>query len=65
MSRMNLPVDEEGMVDDQFLDEYLFAILVLSPWFADIVNYLVLVKFPPNLSCKEERKIIRKSSPFT
>eukprot|EP00253_Pinus_taeda_P005392 PITA_05392 len=35
LSRVNLPTGEEGMVDDQILDEYLFAILVLSPWFAE------------------------------
>lgn len=42
LSRMNLPVGEEGMVDDQLLDEHLFSISVLSPWFADIEKYLVL-----------------------
>ena len=47
------------------LDELLFAILVLSPWFADIANYLVLVKFWPHLSSKEKNKIMRKSAPFT
>ena len=29
------------MVDDQLPDEHLFTILVLSPWFANITNYLV------------------------
>jgi len=41
LSRIDLPGGEEGMVDDQMPDEYLFAISVLSPWFADIANYLV------------------------
>ena len=41
LSRMNLPVGEEGMVDDQLQDKHLFAILVPSPWFADMTNYLV------------------------
>ena len=63
LSRMNLPVGEEGMVDDQFLDEHLFTILVLSPWFADIANYLVLVQFPSNLPSREKSKIIRKVPP--
>ena len=53
------------MVDDQLLDEHLFVISVLSPWFADIENYLVSTQFPPNLSSKEKRKIVRKSAPFT
>eukprot|EP00253_Pinus_taeda_P022155 PITA_22155 len=53
------------MVDDQLPDEHHFAISVLSPWFADIENYLVPIHFPLNLSSKEKRKIIRKSTPFT
>jgi len=60
-----LPIDEEGMVDDNLLDEHLFTISVLSPWFANIANYLVYAQFPPNLSSKEKIKIIRKSAPFT
>jgi hypothetical protein len=42
-----------------------FAISVLSPWFADIANYLVSAQFPPHLSSKEKSKIVRKSAPFT
>ena len=53
------------MVDDQLLDEHLFAISVLSPWFVNIENYLVSAQFPPNLSSKEKSKIVRKSAPFT
>eukprot|EP00253_Pinus_taeda_P010299 PITA_10299 len=63
--RLYLPVGEEGMVDDQMPDEHLFSILVLSPWFADIANYLVSAQFPPHLSSKEKSKIVRKSAPFT
>ena len=47
------------------LDEHLFAISVLFPWFADIANYLVSAQFPPHLSSKEKSKIVRKSAPFT
>eukprot|EP00253_Pinus_taeda_P022971 PITA_22971 len=39
--RLDLPAGKEGMVDDQMPDEHLFAISVLSSWFADIANYLV------------------------
>lgn len=53
------------MVDDQLLAEHLFPISILSPWFADITNYLVSPKFPPNLPSKEESRIIRKSASFT
>lgn len=56
---------EEGMVNDQLPDQHLFSILVLSPWFVDIENYLVLAQFLPHLSSKEKCKIMRKSAPFT
>ena len=65
LSRLDLPAGEEGTVDDQMPDEHLFAISVLSPWFADIANYLVSAQFPPHLSSKEKSKIVRKSAPFT
>ena len=65
LSRVNLPTGDEGMVDDQMQNENLFSILVLSPWFADIANYLVSTQFPPHLSSKEKSKIVRKSTPFT
>ena len=65
LSRLDLPVGEEGAVDDQMLDEHLFAISVLSPSFADIANYLVAAQFPPHLSSKQKSRIVRKSTPFT
>ena len=65
LSRLDLPAGEKGTVDDQMLDEHVFAISVLSPWFSDIVNYLVSAQFPPHLSSREKRKIVRKSVPFT
>eukprot|EP00253_Pinus_taeda_P027432 PITA_27432 len=65
LSRLDLPTSEEGTVDDQMPDEHLFAISVLSPWFANIANYLVSAQFPPHLSSKEKSKIVRKSAPFT
>jgi len=65
LSRLTLPACNEEIVDDQLPDEHLFAILVLSPWFSDIENYLVAGRFPPNLSSKEKSKIVRKIYPFT
>jgi len=52
LSRLDLPAGEEGMVDDQIPDEHLFAILVLSPLFSDIENYLVSAQLLPHLSSK-------------
>eukprot|EP00253_Pinus_taeda_P027084 PITA_27084 len=65
LSRLDLPAGEEGTVDDQMPDEHLFSISILSPWFADIANYLVSAQFPLHLSSKEKSKIVRKSAPFT
>eukprot|EP00253_Pinus_taeda_P008589 PITA_08589 len=65
LSRLDFPVGEEGMVDDQMPDEHLFSIPVLSPSFANIANYLASAQFPPYLSSKEKSKIVRKSAPFT
>lgn len=65
LSRLDLPAGEEGVVDDQLPNEHMFAISVLSPWFADIANYLVLAQFPPHLCSKEKSKIMRKNAPFT
>eukprot|EP00253_Pinus_taeda_P033420 PITA_33420 len=53
------------MVDDQMPNEHMFSISVLSPWFADIENYLVSAQFPTHLSSKEKSKIVRISAPFT
>eukprot|EP00253_Pinus_taeda_P031587 PITA_31587 len=65
MNKPDVNAREDGMVDDQMPDEHLFAISVLSPWFADIANYLVSAQFPPHLSSREKSKIIRKSASFT
>ena len=65
LSRLTLSIGDEGMVDDQLPNEHLFAILVLSPLFADIENYLVSAQFPLNFSSKEKREIVSKSAPFT
>jgi len=62
---LTLLAGEEGNVDDQLPDEHLFVISVLSPWFADIENYLISPQFPPNLSFNEKSRIIRKGAPFT
>eukprot|EP00253_Pinus_taeda_P030152 PITA_30152 len=65
LSRVNLTASEEETMDDQMPDEHLFAISVLSPWFADIANYLVSAQFPQHLSSKEKSRIVRKSASFT
>jgi len=65
LSMLSLLVGYEGMIDDKNLDECLFFISVLSPWFSNIDNYLVAARFPPNMSSREKCIIVRKISPFT
>ena len=52
-------------MDDQLPDEHLFSISTISPWFADIANYLVAGRLPPNISFRERSRIIKKSAPLT
>lgn len=41
---------EEMPLNDEFLDENLLFVNHTVPWFADIVNYLVLGGFPEDLN---------------
>lgn len=45
-------------VKHNFLNQYLFAVSIKSPWFADITNYLATRKLPSYLSPWEKRKVI-------
>ena len=49
LSRINNNGENLPIVDN-FLDEHLFAISTLTPWYADIANYLVAGNFPYHLS---------------
>ena len=49
-----ISTDESLPVDDVFLDEHLYAISTNVPWFEDIANYLVSVKFPGHVTPKEK-----------
>ncbi|PIN01369.1 DNA-directed DNA polymerase [Handroanthus impetiginosus] len=42
---------------DSFPDEYLFSVQKASPWYADIVNYLVTKSLPKDLSRTQRDKI--------
>ena len=52
-------------VEDQFPDEYLFAVSTQTPWFADIANYLVSGKFPSIMNARDKRKIINDSARYS
>jgi len=49
-------------IQDDFPDEVLLALTAMKgmfpePWFADIVNYLVVSAIPPSLSKSERTKL--------
>lgn len=52
-------------VEDNFPDEYLFAVSTKSPWFADIANYLATWKLPSYLSPREKKKVIQISAYYS
>ena len=52
-------------VDDNFLDEHIFAISTNTQWYANIANYLAIGEVPRHLSYKEQRKIIHKSARYS
>lgn len=61
---MPKPVDAPA-VEDQFLDEHLFAITIKTPWYADVVNCLVVGKLPKHLTPNERKQIVQRSTRFS
>jgi len=57
LSRLDNPV-ETTPINDDFLDEHIFAMSTYYSWFSDIANYLVTGKTPPKFSTREKWNII-------
>lgn len=57
--------DELILVQYNFPDENLFVVSTISPWFADITNYLSKGKFPTHLSSQENKRIIKLSASYS
>ena len=51
-------------VSDNFYDEHLFSILVITPWYANIANYLSSGKLPPSFSSKEKKRILKQRAKY-
>ena len=52
----NFPsLEEEEVYEDTFVDEHIFLILTLDPWYRDIIVYLQTMKVPTHLSWDEQR----------
>ena len=61
LSRLNNS-SEVVPVSDNFPDEHLFVTSVITPWYADIANYLSSGKLPPSMTTKEKKRIIKQSA---
>ena len=49
LSRIPRSIDAAA-VEDQFPNEHLFGVVVQTPWYADVANYLVAGKLPKHLT---------------
>ena len=49
-----LSLKEEEVYEDTFVDEHIFLISNLDPWYGDIIVYLQMLKVPTHLS-RDER----------
>ena len=45
--------EEEEVYEDTFVDEHIFLISTLEPWYGDIIIYLQTLKVPTHLSWDE------------
>lgn len=52
-------------LEDNFPNEYIFAISIRSSWFVDIANYLATGKLPSSLSPREKRKVIQTIASYS
>ena len=46
--------EEEEVYEDTFVDEHIFLISTLDPWYGDIIVYLQTLKVPTHLSWDEQ-----------
>lgn len=56
---------EVVQVEGSFPDEHLLAISVLTPWYADLANYLSTRKVSPSFSSKEKKRLIKQSARYS
>ena len=51
--------DQKVPIDDNFRDEKLLAVeKVATPWYADIINFLVSNKMPPDYNHHQKKKFL-------
>ena len=47
---MNAEKEKKNEIEENFPDEQLFLLIVQTPWYANIVNYLTCGVMPPEFS---------------
>ena len=50
-------LDKEEVHEDSLVDEHIFLISNLDPWYGDIIVYLQTLKVPTHLSWDERRRL--------
>lgn len=48
---------ESSYFDDEFLDQHLFSVQQVAPWYANIVNYFITQELPTDLPRVKKEKI--------
>ena len=56
--------EEEESCEDTFVDEHIFLISTLDPWYGDITIYLQTLKVPTHLSQDEGRRLCHVSTNY-
>ena len=56
--------EEEEVYEDTFVDEHIFLMSTLDPWYGDIIIYLQTLKVPTQLSWDERRRLCHVSKNY-
>ena len=65
LSRIHHDDNDTTLIDDAFLDEHLFHIVVQTSWYADIANYIAANRIPAHFSYKERKLLVEKNFHFS
>ena len=62
---LDFPKEAEELVcEDTFIDEHIFLISTLDPWYGDVIIYLQTLKVPTHLSWDERRRLHHVSNTY-
>ena len=50
------------VLEDRFLNEHLFVVVVKTPWYTNVANYLTVGKLPKHLTPGERKLIVHRST---